>query len=178
MEINFIVGQAFGIVGLVLMAISYQSKGNKSLFVMQALSGLAFAVNFVLIKDISAALFNVTNLFRGLIFAKTRKRIWEVVTVEALYTACFAFSLINIWGIWLDVFLSCFTFTGLAVMTFVMWRANSRHIRYTQLFLTSPSWLVNNFFHFTLGGILCEVFAMCSVIVSFIRYRKNGFENN
>jgi hypothetical protein len=30
---------------------------------------------------------------------------------------------------------------------------------------------------FTIGGIICEVITMTSVIVSFIRYRKVGFEN-
>lgn len=29
---------------------------------------------------------------------------------------------------------------------------------------------------FTIGGIICEIFTIVSVIVSFIRYRKNEFE--
>lgn len=78
---------------------------------------------------------------------------------------------------WLDVALSVLTFSSLIVMSVVMWRANPGHIRYTQLFVVSPAWLTNNIFHFTLGGILCEVLSMISVVVSFIRYGKDGFKN-
>ncbi len=178
MDTKFIIGQAFGIVGLILMALSYQSKSNKNLFVFQALSGLSFAINFLLIDALSAGLFNIMNLVRGIIFARRKKKVWELVFVEAIYTACFVFSLTQIWRNSLDVFMSVLTFSSLVIMSVVMWRANPKHIRYTQLFYVSPVWLTNNIFYFTLGGIICEIFAMTSVIVSFIRYRKDGFDNN
>jgi len=175
---KFIIGQVFGIFGLVLMALSYQAKDNKKLFIFQALSGLSFAINYFLINDISAALFNVMNLVRGIIYSKSKKQVWELSVVEILYTACFVFSLTRIWGQSFDVFLSFLTFSSLVIMSFVMWKANPKHIRYAQLFYVSPVWLTNNIFHFTLGGIICEVFAMTSVVVSFMRYGRNGFQNN
>ena len=169
-------GQIFGIAGFILMALSYQAKSNKKLFILQALSGLSFSINFFCIFDLSSALFNVANVARGFIFSKSKKRIWELTVVELLYTLCFAFSITRIWGARLDVALSVLTFSSLVVMSVVMWCANPKHIRYTQLFFSSPAWLTNNIFHFTLGGILCEVLAMVSVVVSFIRYGKDGFE--
>ena len=172
-----ITGQIFGIAGFIITALSYQAKSNKNLFILQALGGLSFSVNFFCILDLSSAFFNMSNVVRGFIFSKSKKRLWEVLIVEILYTLCFVISLTRIWGVWLDVALSVLTFSSLIVMSVVMWRANPGHIRYTQLFVVSPAWLTNNIFHFTLGGILCEVLSMISVVVSFIRYGKDGFKN-
>ena len=178
MGIQYIIAQTFGIIGLLLFAVSYQAKSNKNLFVYQAISGLSFALNFFLIGDVSAALFNTVNLIRGMIMSKSKKKPWEVISVIVLYTVCFVISMFIISGNLLNIFLSSVTFIGLVVMTYVMWRANPVHIRYTQLFLVSPAWLTNNIFHFTLGGILCEIFGITSVIISFVRYGKGGLKEN
>ena len=58
-------------------------------------------------------------------------------------------------------------------MTLLMWGGNGKYIRYGQLFASSPSWLVHNIINFSLGGIIGEIFTMCSVIVSFIRFGKD-----
>ena len=178
MDTTFIIAQAFGILGLIFNVISFQAKRNKILFVCQALGGLSFAMNFILIGDIASCLFNVMNLVRGIIFIKSKKKVSEIILVEVLYVACFAFSLSRIWGNWFDIFLSLLTFLALVILSFVMWKGNPRHIRYIQLGISSPAWIVNNIFHFTLGGLLCEVFSICSVVISLIRFRKSGFENN
>ena len=39
----------------------------------------------------------------------------------------------------------------------------------------SPCWLVYNASIPSLGGTVCEVFNLISIIVGLIRYRKNGF---
>lgn len=176
MDKIFIIAQAFGILGLIFNVMSFQAKRNKMLFVCQALGGISFAINFILIGDLASCLFNVMNLVRGIIFIRSRKRVAEIALVEALYVACFTFSVIQIWGNWFDIFLSLLTFLALVTLSFVMWKGNPRHIRYTQFCISSPAWIVNNIFHFTLGGLLCEIFTMCSVIISFIRFRKSGFE--
>lgn len=174
----FIVAQAFGILGLIFNVLSFQAKRNKMLFVCQALGGISFAINFILIGDIASCLFNLMNLVRGVIFIRSKKRIWEIALVEAFYVACVSFSISQIWGSWFDISLSMLTFTSLVALSFVMWKGNPRYIRYTQLCISSPAWIVNNIFHFTLGGILCEIFSVCSVVISLIRFRKTGFEEN
>ena len=178
MDKIFIVAQAFGILGLIFNVLSFQAKRNKMLFVTQAIGGISFAINFILIGDIASCLFNLMNLVRGVIFIRSKKRIWEIMLVEAFYVACFAFSVSRIWGSWFDISLSLLTFISLVTLSFVMWKGNPRYIRYTQLCMSSPAWIVNNIFHFTLGGLLCEIFSMCSVVISLIRFRKTGFEEN
>lgn len=171
-----IAAQIFGIFGLIFSALSYQEKNNKRFFVEQGLAGLMFFINFALIGAASAALFNMTNLVRGAIFSKKEKKLWDLITVSGLYTICFVFSVCLIRDNPFQIFLSALTYFTLEIMTFLMWKRNGKHIRYGQFFISSPSWIVHNIFNFSLGGILCEIFMMTSVVVSFIRYGKDGFE--
>jgi len=176
MEFIEIAAQFFGILGLIFSALSYQEKNNKRYFIKQGLAGLMFFVNFILIGAVSAALFNLTNLVRGTLFSKKEHKLWQLITVVGLYTVCFGFSLSLIITNPFQIFLSAITYLTLELMTVLMWKGNGKHIRYGQLFASSPSWIVHNIFNFSLGGILCEIFMMVSVIISFIRFGKDGFE--
>lgn len=171
-----IIAQFFGLLGLIFSALSYQEKNNKRFFIEQGLSGLMFFMNFILIGAISAALFNLANLVRGVLFSKKDKKRWKLITVIGLHSACLIFALSKIFNDPFQIFLSVLTFLTIGLMTVLMWRGNGKHIRYGQFFASSPSWIIHNLFNFSLGGILCEVFMMMSVIISFIRYGKDGFE--
>lgn len=168
--------QIFGILGLIFSALSYQEKKNSRFFILQGMAGLMFFINFIMIGALSAALFNMVNLVRGVTLSKKGKKLIQVIVLESLYTACFVFSLFTIFGNFFQIVLSSVTFLSLVIMTYVMWKGNGKYIRYGQLFISSPAWIFHNIFNFSLGGILCEVFMMTSAVISFIRYGKEGFE--
>ena len=133
-------------------------------------------MNFILIGAISAALFNITNLVRGALFSKNDKKRWKLIVILSMYSLCFVFALTKILNYPLQIFLSVLTCLALEIMSVLMWQGNGKRIRYGQFFIVSPSWIIHNIFNFSLGGILCEVFTMISVVISFIRYGKVGFE--
>jgi len=176
MNLIKIIAQGFGIIGLVFTAYSFQEKNNKKFFIEQAFGGLMFFMNFILIGAIAAALFNLTNLVRGTLLSQNDRKLWKLVLTEALYTVCFAFSVYLVWENPFQIFLSALPFITLILMTWFMWKGNGKQIRYAQFSLSSPSWIIHNIFNFSLGALLCEVFCMLSVIISFIRYGKDGFE--
>ena len=176
MDTKDIIAQGFGIIGLVLFAWSFQEKDNTKLFIKQGLSGFMFFLNYALIGAAAAALFNITNLVRALVYAKNTNKKWSLILIEALYGGCFVFSLFAIWGDWFQIFLAVITYISLVATSISMWTGNGKYIRYVQLAIASPAWLIHNIFNFTLGGIICEIFAMTSVVISFIRYGKDGFE--
>ena len=171
-----ITAQIFGILGLIFSTLSYQEKNNKRFFIKQGLAGLMFFINFTLIGAISAALFNLVNLIRGVVLSKKEKKIGNLIVLVGLYTICFVFSVRLIIGDTFQIFLSSLTYSTLEIMTILMWKGNGKYIRYGQLSISSPSWIIHNIFNFSLGGILCELFMMTSVIISFIRYGNDGFE--
>ena len=135
-----------------------------------------FFVNFSLIGAVSAALFNMTNLIRGAAFSKKEQKKWQLIAIMGLYTACYIVGIWLIMGNPFQIFLSTLVYIPIEIMTVLMWKGNGKHIRYAQFFVSSPSWIIHNIFNFSLGGILCEVFMMASVVISFIRFGKDGFE--
>lgn len=171
-----IIAQSFGIMGLFIVVGSFQCKKNKNFFLMQGLGSLFFMMNFLLISAYTGAFFNLTNLVRGFLFSKADKKVWKLVMVICLYTACVTFAIYLIWGQWLMIALSIVLYASLIVMSALMWQNDGKYIRYFQVSVQSPVWIVYNCFNFTLGGILCESISMISTVVSFIRYGKDGFE--
>ena len=171
-----LIAQGFGIIGMLFAFLSYQQKKNNVFFIMQALVGVAFAINFGLIGAVSGMLFNLAGILRGFLFRKSDRVMWKLIAVEVAFSACVAVSLVFYTTGALQIILSLLTYIGLAVGTYVMWTGSGKNIRYVQLFLVSPTWMVYNIVNFTLGGILAETFNMSSAIISFIRYGKDGFE--
>ncbi len=169
--------QLFGIAGFLFTVVSFQERNIKKFFIMQAIAGFMFFMNFAIMGALSAALFNLVNLVRGALLSKKEHKPWHLGTIEILYTVCFVISLIVINGDLFQIFLSSLTYFALVLMTIFMWKGNGKYIRYVQLFVVSPAWIIHNIFNFSLGGLLCEIFSMLSVIVSFIRYKQSGFEN-
>ncbi len=175
MSLLDIVAQGFGMIGLIIIVYSFQCKQNKNFFLMQGIGSFMFFINFLLIGAYAGAFFNLTNLVRGLLFSKDDKKKWKLILTEVLYTLCFTFSVFLTWGNWFMIFISWLPYAALIAMSIFMWKGNGKHIRNFQLYLMSPSWIVHNIFNFSLGGILCESFNMISVIVSFVRFKKEGF---
>ncbi|MGM9664236.1 MAG: YgjV family protein [Eubacteriales bacterium] len=168
--------QLIGYVGTACALISYQCKRNKNYFLFQTGCAIAFAIQFVLLRSWAGMFLNAFSIMRGVIFAlgdKCRKRGYLI-----LIEACFAFSCIlaclafgEKW--WIALIL----FAAQGGGTLAMWTRKGKVIRIAQLCLISPMWIVNNVYYFSVGGILCEVFNMISVIVSFIRFGKTGYDN-
>ncbi len=176
MDIKDVIAQGFGFVGLVIIVLSFQCKKNKNFFLLQGIGSLAFVVNFLLINAWAGALFNLSNLIRGLLFSKEDRKVWKLSLSFLLYVVSFVVSVCLIWGDWFMIFIAALPFLALMVMSVFMWCSDGKRIRYFQVACLSPAWIVHNIFNFSLGGILCESFNMVSSIVSFIRYGTEGFE--
>lgn len=176
MNIPYIIGQCLGILGMASYILSFQSKKNSLYFIAQTLGGFFFALNFLLIQAFPGFVMNTVNIIRGIVLMKSDKKIYKLILCETLCVgsvlACLKVNPES--GIYL-----AFTLITLGAQitgTFFMWRANGAHIRYTQLFVLSPAWLAYDILNFSPGGIICESFNAISVIVSFLRHGKGGFE--
>lgn len=171
-----LIAQGFGLLGMAFAFWSFQKKENNAFFILQALCGVMFAINYGMIGAVSGLLFNLAGVLRGFLFRKSDRVTWKLIAVETAFLLCITVSLVFYTRGALQIVLSLLTYSALAAGTYVMWTGSGKNIRYIQLFYVSPAWLVYNIFNFTLGGILCESFNMISAIVSFIRYGKDGFE--
>ena len=172
MESIELIAQAFGIVGLVIIVLSFQFKKNSTFFLLQGTGSLMFFINFILIGAWAGAFFNMCNLLRGLLFMKDAKKMWKLALVEATYAGCFVFSVVLDHSL-KQILLAALPCVALLIMSVFMWKGNSRHIRYCQIFCSSPGWIVHNIFNLSVGGLICECFNMVSSVIYLVRLRKD-----
>lgn len=165
-----ILAQIIGILGTCAAFISFQLKENKKFFILQATSGLMFALNFLLLGAPTGCVLNLINIYRGAVMAggKRLHKLPFLISIQAIYIIATVFTYTNIFSV--------IALTAQLIGTFAMWSNNGKTIRILQLFCVSPLWLVHNIFVFSIGGIVCEVFNIVSIIVSLIRFGKKGFE--
>lgn len=171
-----IIAQALGIFGMLCAMISYQCKTNRNYFIWQGMSGVFFSAQFIMIGAWAGLVFNAYNIVRAVIYqSKKSKSLGVVILLETLVVAATLTSIFVFKETW---WLVLFTFIAQATGTFAMWTRNGKTIRISQLAVVSPFWLLYDALIPTpsIGGILCEVFNMASVVVSFIRFKKTGFD--
>ena len=176
MDITEMIAQIFGILGMVCIISSFQFRKNRILFFLQAMSGLMFGINFFMVGALSGALFNGANIVRGALLSKCDRVKWKLAILLVLFAVCTAFSVPSVWGNALQMTLLVFTTVSQFAGTVAMWSGNGALIRKVELFYSAPVWLIYSCFNFSLGGIICQSFNIISIIVSFIRFGKRGFE--
>ncbi len=164
------IAQIFGIFGLVLLVSSLQFKKNTHFFLLQGLGSFMFFLNFILIGAYGGAFFNLCNLFRGLLFLKNAKKKWKLALISVAYFICFAYSS-YLTPIPREIILVAIPCVSLFVMSALMWQGNAKRIRWCQIFISSPAWIIHNVFNLSVGGILCECFNIVSSVVYLIRQR-------
>lgn len=171
-----IIAQTLGIFGMLCAMLSYQCKTNRNYFIWQGMSGVFFSAQFIMIGAYAGLVFNAYNIVRAVIYqSKKSKSVYAVILLETLVVAATLTAIFVLGEAW---WLVMFTFIAQATGTFAMWTRNGRTIRISQLAVVSPFWLLYDALIQTpsIGGILCEVFNMASVVVSFVRFKKTGFD--
>ena len=171
-----IIAQALGIFGMLAAMISYQCKKNKNYFIFQGLSGAFFSAQFILIGAWAGLIFNAYNIVRALAYqSKKARSVVCVISLEILVVIAAAMSVFVFQEAW---WLVSFTLIAQITGTFAMWTRDGKKIRISQMAVVSPFWLLYDLLIPvpSIGGILCEVFNMASVMISFIRFKKTGFD--
>lgn len=164
-----IIAQAVGIIGSIIMIISYQCKKPKNLIVMHGFGGLMFSINFLMLGAYTGALLNAINVVRSIAFAKIKSKspIVPAVLIFA-YTVATVFSF--------NGALSILVLLAQSLGTVLFYIGKDKPLKIGSLAFVSPAWLIHNAITKSIGGIICESFDIISLIVYMIRtrfFRKN-----
>ena len=166
-----VVTQAIGIIAMSMNIFSFQCKKTRNFYVMQGIGGLLFSLNYIMLGMYTGAVTNIINILRSVVMSGGKKsRKWYfLLLVMGAYVAATAFT----YDGWLSLILLVAQLTG--VLT--MWTDNGTIIRTGQFFVVSPIWLTYNIYAKSIGGIICEVFTFCSIIVYVLRCLVSKFLN-
>lgn len=172
-EPSVVIGQALGIIGMLLAMISFQYKKNSVYCALQTFSGLAFTVHFFVLGYTVQGGLNMFNILRGWAFgfAPEKSRKFFLVLLFILYSGATVVTYTPNDKLWVSVMILCAQLLG----SVVMYVRNAKVIRIAQLVYTSPAWMISNVMTKSVGGVLCETFNIISSIVALIRFRKEWF---
>lgn len=166
--------QAIGILAMITLILSIQFKRTTYHLIAQMLGCGLFALQFILLGNkwggFAMQLLSVTRAAILLFGEKLQKRwVMYAQVAAALIVTAVIIALSTETGLqrWLPIL------PGIAQSANVIgtWDKKPIKMRLAQLCMVSPCWLLHNALirPFTIGGILSEVFNICSVAVFFFR---------
>ena len=169
-----IIAQGIGIVAAGLLIMSYQQKDQKKVIVWQMMGQLLFSVNYLMLGLTLGACLNTLGFIRGIVYSNREK--FRADKLVWVFIFSFAFLAVYAAGfIWFGKEPSARNFiielmpAAALIASTISFRAASAKAVRLWGFVSSPLWLTYNIINFALGGIICEVFNLISIIVGIIR---------
>ena len=169
------IAQAIGIVAMVFNIFSFQQKSAKRVITFQLFGGMLFAVNYLLLGAPVGMCMNIVAVIRAVVYSNREKfradRLFWVILFTALYVLSYILSF-TVFGLEFTFRNAVFELLPVIAMVAVTvsFRLQSAAMIRKLGFISSPCWLTYNVVNFAVGGMICEIFSICSIIIGLIRY--------
>lgn len=177
--------QAIGIVAMAINIVSYQFKSKRNILLCMCAGSLLFSVNMLLLGAVTGGIMNLLGVARSLVYMKKDSLRIPIKAVNAAFISAYLLSYLLSFAVFgtepsiQNILLELLPIIGMSAMTIAFSGNNARLIRLSG-FINSPCWLIYNIFNNAIGGIICEVLGLVSIISSLIRMdvlgKKNGEE--
>ncbi len=165
MDWEFLLVQAIGLAGNLIVILSVQFNNRRIVLLAQAVACVFWCVHYGILGATTAVFTNFISLLRsGVFYFNDRKwaksRLWLV-----LFLALFIGNSILTWDAWYSILPAI----GMCCTTFALWVKNERALRILY-FCSSPPWLVYNILCGSYSCAIVEVFAEISFITAIVRF--------
>lgn len=174
MNLYDIIAQSIGIVAMTINIFSFQQKEQRKLIIMQFFGASLFAVNMFMIGATVGGFLNLIGAVRAVVYANKSKfhaenMLWLVGFI-ALYFLSYilTFTVFDKEPTLLNLFVEFLPIIGMTASNFGFFSTEAKTVRKLGL-ISSPSWLTYNIVNFALGGIICEILCMISIIIGIVR---------
>ena len=177
MEPMELIAQGIGIIAMTFNILSYQGKTKRTVILMQLIGTFLFTLNFALLGATIGALMNGIGFIRAIIFVNKDKfhaeRIGWLIGFLIVFTLMYpvTFLVFDKEPTLRNFILELLPVIGMCTGTVGYYMKEARHVRKLAL-IGSPCWLIYNVFTGSIGGILCEVFSLVSVVIGMLRYDR------
>ena len=169
LEPQFLLGQAFSILALVLGFISYQQKRPAGVIFFQIATGIAFAIHYFLLDEITGAAVNLINSVLAVFYYLRAKREKNDIITPAILCSIVAIITIITWDSWYSAFL----LVGIMLANLSLAFSDPQKTR-AMMYIKSPLCLLYNIFALSIGGVIYEVVVLISATIGIIRNRKKS----
>lgn len=160
-----IITQAVGFVAMGLEIGSYQCKSSRKLIFVQMCGNIAFLIHMLMLGAYSGCINLLISCIRNYVlsskgeWARWKGWLWILIGGNLLGTVLTWENLFSI--------LPCIAVVSVTVSC---WTRNGKKIRIASFCCSSPSWLIYDIYTGSYSGIIAEIFVLCSVGISVIRY--------
>lgn len=165
-----LIAQIFGIGAMIFLFSIYQQSSRKKLIISKLCADICWVAHYLCLGAYGGMIPNFVGIFRELIFVKRESKKWADLPFWPLL-----FILIN-WMIGFTTFKSQINILPIAASTFVTISLWLRKPKLTKLISIpiSLTFLIYDIFVGSYVGVINESIAIISIIISFIRERKNN----
>ena len=163
-----LIGQALGIVAVILGFVTYQMKSPKALLIVNLITCGVFCLHYLMIGAYSGMALNIISVIRNFTYFQLGKK-GSVAKGWAI-----AFSIVmGVMGVlsWQNWY-SIFVVLGLIINSYCMSFSNPQNIR-KSILVTSPLVLIYDVLVLSVGGAVYESIAIVSAVIGIVRtYKK------
>lgn len=170
-----LLAQLIGIVAMTMNILSFLQKEKRSILIMQLFGAILFTVNFFMLGALTGSMLNLIAIVRAAVYANkerfhAEKKIWT----WGFSAAFFLMYLLNFiaFGKALtpyNLVIELVPTIAMIVSTISFSMSGAAQVRKLAP-IVSCLWLIYNIINVAIGGMLCEIFSICSTIIGILRH--------
>ena len=174
METLDIVAQALSIVGMACNVLSFQQKTQKRVIACQLVGAAMFTASYLLLGAYVGALLNFVAIIRAIVYMNKEKFRSEHISWLIGFTCVYLLSYVLTFTIFgkeltpLNAVVEFLPIIGMFATTVSFRLKDAASVRKLGL-ISVPSWFTYNIFNFSIGGLICEIFCCCSILIGMFR---------
>lgn len=165
----YILGQALGVVAVILGFVSFQMKTSKGILCCQIATASLFSAHYLLINAITAMALNIIAAVMCVFYYFRNKRGGKSLFEPTFFTLLVIITSVFTWDGWYSVFISA----GLVLNAIALSLSDPQKTR-TVMLVKSPLCLIYNIIVISVGGSVYESVALISSIIGLIKYRNKN----
>lgn len=167
------VAQTIGIAAMLANVLSYQAKKQKNLIIMQFFGSLLFAVNMFMLGAYTGAILNTVGIVRAVVYSN-KNRIKKLGMANTVFISIYilsyilSFTVLGMSPTPTKLIIEVLPVIAMIATTVSFAKKSAADVR-RLAFVSSPLWLVYNCINLSIGGIICEVLSLISLISAVLR---------
>lgn len=164
----YIISQVISIVATFFLLFSYQQRTHKRIVCMQAVAGLLFGTQYLMLGAYEGMICNYIGMVRGILYSfRTKSKIVDSPVCPCVFAVLF---LISGFFTYTSPF-SLLPTVAMMISSFVLWNIKAQQLRALTL-PTSVMWLIYNAHCGSIVAVGTELLSEISIFIGLFRFRK------
>lgn len=159
----FYLAQLFGIVGLIILILSFQKNSKEKLLKYQVFSSLFFSIQYFCLNAISGCLMNAMTLVRNIIFRRFKNKV-PIIYLIIIVVLMIILSIFSYSGV-----ISILPTIGVILYSIAIWQDNLTITRIAEI-IGCILFIIYNIKVVAISGLITTIIEMISAIVGIYRF--------